>query len=157
MAQQPAERRRFRDIAQTLDRGKRSRRQFPRRYSALVSKGMTTADELHDPFYPAGTSCYGFCLQLHQPWLHQTGINMDAVKLMVRSSRRRRRQAKRTIALDAQNSLFSAMHRTTTRSWQALSTRNRGGCHHQCRRFRPWCCQTCSEKYAARTLSTLRD
>ena len=33
--------------------------------------------------------------------------------------------------------------------------RNRGGCHHQCRRFRPWCCQTCSGKVRGENFEVL--
>ena len=110
-------------IAQTLDRAaKEVGVNFLGGYSALVSKGMTTADELLIRSIPKALAVTDFVCSSINLGSTKTGINMDAVKLMGEIIKRRRRQAKRTTALDAQNSLFSAMHRTTTRSWQALST-----------------------------------
>ena len=52
-------------IAKTLDRAaKEVGVNFLGGYSALVSKGMTQADELSDPFHPGSTCNDGLCLQL---------------------------------------------------------------------------------------------
>ena len=61
----------FVTIAQTLDRAaKEVGVNFLGGYSALVSKGMTTADELLIRSIPKALAVTDFCLQLHQPWLH---------------------------------------------------------------------------------------
>ncbi len=51
-------------------------------YSALVSKGMTPAEELLIRSIPQALAEDRACLQFCKCWFHKTGINMDAVKLM---------------------------------------------------------------------------
>ena len=73
----------FVTIAETLDRAaKEVGVNFIGGYSALVSKGMTTADENADPFHPdrhlAGQNCVCSSVNVGST---KTGINMDAVQL----------------------------------------------------------------------------
>ena len=59
-------------IAQTLDRvAAEVGVNFIGGYSALVSKGMTTADELADPIHSTGTGLHGARLQFCKPWFYQ--------------------------------------------------------------------------------------
>ena len=71
-------------IAKTLDRAaKKVGVNFIGGYSALVSKGMTTADEQSDPFYSegSGSRLERVCSSVNVGST-KTGLNMDAVKLM---------------------------------------------------------------------------
>ena len=54
----------FVSVAKTLDKAAKTIGvNFIGGYSALVSKGMTPAEEASDPFHSSGTCCYGTCLQ----------------------------------------------------------------------------------------------
>ena len=73
----------FVTIAQTLDRAaKEVGVNFLGGYSALVSKGMTTADELLIRSIPQALAVTDFVCSSINLGSTKTGINMDAVKLM---------------------------------------------------------------------------
>ena len=73
----------FVTIAQTLDRAaKEVGVNFLGGYSALVSKGMTTADELLIRSIPKALAVTDFVCSSINLGSTKTGINMDAVKLM---------------------------------------------------------------------------
>ncbi len=73
----------FVEIAKTLDKAARDTRvNFLGGYSALVSKGMTPADENLIHSIPAALSCTERVCSSVNIGSTKTGINMDAVKLM---------------------------------------------------------------------------
>ncbi len=70
-------------IAQTLDRAAKTVGvNFIGGYSALVSKGMTTADEYMIRSIPQALACTEFVCSSVNVGSTKTGINMDAVRLM---------------------------------------------------------------------------
>ena len=139
----------FVTIAQTLDRAaKEVGVNFLGGYSALVSKGMTTADELLIRSIPQALAVTDFVCSSINLGSTKTGINMDAVKLMGEI-------IKKTAEASKENNCLGCFLQCTGRQpvhGRRFPRRNRGGCHHQCRRFRPWCCQTCSGKSTRREL-----
>ena len=110
-------------IAKTLDAAARTVGvNFIGGYSALVSKGMTTCDELLIRSIPEALASTEFVCSSVNVGSTKTGINMDAVRLMERSSRRRRSGRRTMIPWDAPNWWCSATRRMTTPLWRGLST-----------------------------------
>lgn len=73
----------FVTIAQTLDRAaKKVGINFLGGYSALVSKGMTKADELLIRSIPKALACTDFVCSSVNVGSTKTGMNMDAIRLM---------------------------------------------------------------------------
>ncbi|MGN0298352.1 MAG: PFL family protein [Lachnospiraceae bacterium] len=73
----------FVTIAQTLDRAaKKVGVNFLGGYSALVSKGMTPADELLIRSIPKALACTDFVCSSVNVGSTKTGMNMDAIRLM---------------------------------------------------------------------------
>ena len=81
----------FVTIAKTLDRAAKTVGvNFIGGYSALVSKGMTTADENLMRFHPAGVKRDRFCLQLHQCRLHKDRFKYGCSPFNGRDGRKNR-------------------------------------------------------------------
>ena len=110
-------------IAQTLDRvAAEVGVNFIGGYSALVSKGMTTADELLIRSIPQALACTERVCSSVNLGSTKTGINMDAVRLMGEIVKETQNIQKMQIHSDAQNWSYSVMHRMITHSWQVRST-----------------------------------
>ncbi len=144
----------FVTIAQTLDRAaKEVGVNFLGGYSALVSKGMTTADELLIRSIPKALAVTDFVCSSINLGSTKTGINMDAVKLMGEIIKKDGggKQREQLPWMRKTRCFLQCTGRQPVHG-RRFPRRNRGGCHHQCRRFRSWCCQTCSGKSARREL-----
>ena len=110
----------FVEIAKTLDKAaKEVGVNFIGGYSALVSKGMTPAEELLIRSIPQALACTDRVCSSINVGSTKTGLNMDAVRLMGEWQPQRQR---RTMIPSAVRSwLYSATRRMITRSWQVHS------------------------------------
>lgn len=91
-------------------------------YSALVSKGMTKADELLIRSIPQALhSTERVCSSVNLAST-KTGINMDAVRLMGEIILQTAEISKDNDSADCMKLVVFAMHRTIIRLWQELST-----------------------------------
>ena len=106
----------FVSVAKTLDKAAKTIGvNFIGGYSALVSKGMTPAEELLIRSIPQALAVTERVCSSVNVGSTKTGINMDAVKLMGE------RHPKNRIPLDVRNLLCSVMRQMITRLWLVLS------------------------------------
>ncbi len=127
----------FVTIAQTLDRAaKEVGVNFLGGYSALVSKGMTTADELLIRSIPQALAVTDRVCSSINLGSTKTGINMDAVKLMgeIIKEDRGGKQREQLPWMRKTRCILQCTGRQPVHG-RRFPRRNRGGCHHQCRRF----------------------
>ena len=109
-------------IARTLDKcAKEVGVNFIGGYSALVSKGMTPAEELLIRSIPQAMAETERVCSSVNVGSTKTGINMDAVKLMGEIVLETAKASRDQDSLAARNWSYSAMRRMITRSWQELS------------------------------------
>ena len=107
----------FVTIAKTLDRARKDVGvNFLGGYSALVSKGMTKADELFLRSIPQALAQTELVCSSVNLGSTKTGIDMDAVRMIL--SKRQQSLQKIMIRLDALNLWYFVMRQTTTRLWQ---------------------------------------
>ena len=112
----------FVSVAKTLDRAAKTIGvNFIGGYSALVSKGMTPAEELLIRSIPQALAVTERVCSSVNVGSTKTGINMDAVKLMGEIVLETAKASRDQDSLGLRNWSYSAMHRMITRSWQELS------------------------------------
>ena len=92
-------------------------------YTALVSKGMTPAEELLIRSIPQALAQYRACMQFCECWFHKDRNQYGCSEAYGRDySGDSRSNQRDKIPLAVPSWLYSAMHRMTTRLWQVLST-----------------------------------
>lgn len=113
----------FVTIARTLDRAaKEIGVNFIGGYSALVSKGMTPAEEnLIRSIPKALAETERVCSSINVGST-KTGLNMDAVRLMGEIVKKTAEATRENDSLGCESWWYSVMLQMTTHSWQARST-----------------------------------
>lgn len=135
-------------IAQTLDRvAAEVGVNFIGGYSALVSKGMTTADELLIRSIPQALACTERVCSSVNLGSTKTGINMDAVRLMGEIVKETAEYTKDADSLGcAKLVVFCNAPDDNPFMAGAVPRCDRSRCHHQCGCQRSGVVKTCTGK-----------